>query len=196
MTDERCRPMLFNVSMVRAILDGRKTQTRRIASLVDGSGGGKCPYGGVGDRLWVREKWRAEELETGEDGVRFAADDGFSTIANSAIGAERWLAAWGGGRHGTNWRPSIFMPRWASRITLEVVDMNVERLHEISEDDAKAEGVYPCEHDAWFGGLKHVSAYGTLWEKINGKVCPWVLNPWVWAVTFKRVPQAEMVTTC
>lgn len=197
------RPILMSGPMVRAILDGRKTQTRRVVKPQPTFVNAEalyviqefpdephreidCPYGKVGDRLWVKETF-CTPFTIGAPGqgqkIRFRAshvEDGFTY----------------------KWRPSIFMPRWASRITLEIVSVRVERLQHISEEDAIAEGVEPlrklapqmphhwksyrlsgdgtfCEATAW-------DSYRTLWESINGNGS-WAANPWVWVVEFKRV---------
>jgi hypothetical protein len=197
--------------MVRAILDGRKTQTRRIIrddwwrclDPDDADGRAQaltmCPYGVPGDRLWVRETWRAEERASdGLDGVRFRADDAFAPIGCTLEAAEAWVAA-AKNRH-DEWRPSIFMPRWASRITLEVTAVRIERVQEISEVDAKAEGVTPFpydpEGDCWNAAQPeraHRTAFEFLWGAINGWECepkaraPWSSNPWVWVMEFRRV---------
>jgi len=187
------RPILFSGPMVRAILSGTKTQTRRkvvhighhdkvqwlIWDAAAGTGGWgvqrdgewfkvPCPYGVPGDRLWVRETWRVNGNEhdyaiAKRDGVFYRADEEWNTDVG--------------------WRPSIFMPRWASRITLEVVGVRVQRLQDISEDDAKAEGCIDGAFNAAFG------EYMELWDRINGKRfnCAWKDNPWVWAVEFRAV---------
>jgi hypothetical protein len=174
----RERGILFSGAMVSAILAGRKTQTRRTIKLQPSATDGMyadrykkserwawwlpdgrmlkpetfaCPYGEVGDRPWVRETWRTEERESDcVDGVRFAADDSFREIENTRSAADAWVEANDNGRHGTKWRPSIFMPRWASRLTLEVTDVRIQRLQDITEEDAKAEGVEPsfCQ-ESW-----------------------------------------------
>ena len=214
------RPILFSGPMIRALLAGEKTQTRRVMSpqpvfaqvhswrgktLHDGEArwwcwgrhvfgqvdcNGEdfqaafrplCPYGVPGDSLWVRETWRAEELEDGSDGVRYAADDAFLTIQPTPEAAAAWAAADDNGRHGESWRPSIFMPRWASRLLLQVADIRVQRVQAITEQDAWAEGVgdygFPRDRDQ------------VLWDQLNGKRpgCSWADDPWVWAVTFRRV---------
>src|SRR5690606_3684193 len=170
-----------------------------------------CPYGRPGDRLWVRESWQyANWTEEGEPYIRYAAAgaqelfdvgriphdwfdrlediwSGLSTEANYAIdnrAADR------------RWRPSIHMPRWASRITLEITDVRVERLRDISEADAQAEGVAldtePCDHprrscgDVGCLGPTHRAAFAELWMQING-AGSWDANPWVWVVSFRRV---------
>lgn len=211
------RPILFKAPMVRSILDGRKSQTRRVVrpqppSLEDiqkASGasfsicerspgvfaisgpvwavramGGevewRCPYGQSGDRLWVRETWYCDHCDIDTHGTKQrpeGCDDSYL-----------YYRATDGHRPGNFeadgpvWRPSIFMPRWASRILLEVVNVRVERLKAITEADAEAEGVERPECDRARG------AYATLWDKINRKSWPWVTNPWVWVVEFRRVP--------
>ncbi len=191
------RPILFSATMVRAILDGRKSQTRRIMkpqpdAVLDGEpywhiGGYRtrigarnpffCPYGQPGDdKLWVRETCRADELPSGLDGVRYLADDCFIPIENTEAASDAWcsLAAYGRrGRH-TKCRkvPAIHMPRWASRITLEVVGVRVERLGELSESDALHEGV------------ASKAEFIELWKKINGK---WEPEIWIWVLQFLKV---------
>lgn len=192
------RPILFSGEMVRAILDGRKTQTRRVIKLKTGDTFDehalkgaiqewrpmydevarkvvgktaaliRCPYGQPGDRLWVRETFADEGCRQDRDDCYYRAD-GESDLQ-------------GGG-----WTPSIHMPRWASRITLEIVSVRVERLREISEADAKAEG---CWYGKGGGEVDHAvlpeNHFPTLWESINGPGS-WGANPWVWVVEFKRV---------
>jgi hypothetical protein len=214
------KPILFSGEMVRAILEGRKSQTRRVvkvrgvsddvamwlhymARAVDM----ECPYGKPGDRLWVRETWRTEELESGLDGVRYAADDFFLPIENTMAASEAWGDAHfnkHGKSYGMAWRPSIYMPRWASRIMLEVVKVRVERVQEITRDDAKAEGVSKiwawnaernAKHPEHFRrGVfnPYVANYSVLWDEINAKRgFGWDVNPWVWVVEFKQVNGGE-----
>jgi hypothetical protein len=221
--------------MVRAILEGRKTQTRRIAKYqeafteMDGEtcawtgfmgwqrieavlapeNAGlntnpevRCPYGVPGDRLWVREAHAIMSTDPGTVSIAYRerlpagktladTDGGLDVInvsdpdawqwANSHINCERW-------------RPSIFMPRWASRITLDITDVRVQRVRSISEEDAIAEGVEPW-HEADLtntGDLREESqaykmGFADLWQGINGKGL-WDADPWVWALTFKQVP--------
>jgi len=201
-------PILFNTAMVNAILEGRKTQTRRVMKpqpfhnwtlatvLQDGQAVFDEPHGYdvhymkcpalPGDHLWVRETWRAEELEGGLDGIRYRADGEFRAIQNTRAASDKWMDA---ARTGDPWRPSIFMPRWASRITLEVTGVRAERVQSITEADAQHEGwdmsnlpeghCYDCTHHArdWFSEL---------WDSINAKRgYGWNLNPWVWMVEFK-----------
>jgi hypothetical protein len=178
------RPILFSGPMVRAILDGSKTQTRRTfkgttehkgpynpaymeAHQQANGWGSICPYGTPGDRLWVRETWAHERDGTGcpdDTGVLYRATD----------------PGWDDEGTGLRWRPSIFMPRIASRILLEITDVRVQRLQEISDEDARAEGYDRRSHAfprEWFA---------LLWERIHGPGS-WDANPWVWAITFRRI---------
>jgi len=170
------RPILFSAPMVRAILDGRKTQTRRVVKPQPNADNwtGKCRYGQRGDRLWVRETWQSLVIH-----------DGLSP-SDIPVGADiQYPATYDG------WvskrRPSIHMPRWASRITLEITGIRVERLQDISENDAVAEGV-----EFWTPTVdvdpvpSPRPAYRLLWESING-AGSWGLNPWVFVIEFKRV---------
>jgi len=199
------RPILFSGPMVRAILEGRKTQTRRVVKcnphkmayigidLKDmkptwaawnekqwnegGSQTAKCPYGQPGDRLWVRETFSAG-IDNGEHSVLYKAD------SVTGGGSEMVFA---------KWKPSIHMPRWASRILLEIVSVRVERLRCISPEDVVAEGI----KDSWQNGalaeyyqcqrgdiLK--ADFAKLWKSINGPVS-WEMDPWVWVVEFKML---------
>lgn len=193
------RPILFSGPMVRAILSGRKTQTRRVVKpifdvarvtygCIGGQGFGfifgnkvvRCPFGEIGDRMWGKET-HAPMLG---GGWVYAAD----------YSAERLKQKDGKGF----WKPSIFMRREASRISLEIVSVRVERLQDISEADAIAEGIerdaaefknYNAKDKAfpWIGGVgAAVISYRTLWESING-VGSWEANPWVWVVEFKKL---------
>jgi hypothetical protein len=195
------KPILFNAAMVRAILAGNKTQTRRIVKITSRTPGlaacllpidptwarsktavKLCPYGKPGDRLWVRETfygWRP----------RIYFSRGVSEGPYQAI----YKADWGLFINGVKWSPSIHMPRWASRITLEITDVRVQRLQEISEEDAKAEGI--CEFEGKPGvfdgggpamGLSACTAFMRLWDSINGNGA-WNANPWVWAVSFRML---------
>ncbi|GKO00143.1 hypothetical protein MS5797_40870 [Klebsiella pneumoniae] len=241
------RGMIFNSEMVRAILDGRKTQTRRIMKVQPESNQlglllitdstkhsdiGKyhwaesnatgnhvrsklfsSPFGAVGERIWVRETWATLGNEDGcyvdwEDNLckgdeRSAAriyrasceqrpgDYGLWSIPDDAY----WKPHTKEHKFEGAWRPSIHMPRWASRILLEITDVRVERLNAISEEDARAEGIIdggclncgepePCgcanpEPDA-------TDAFAYLWQSIYGQES-WNANPWVWVIEFKRV---------
>jgi hypothetical protein len=152
----------------------------------DGESGLKCPFGGPGDRLWVRETHAivprtAYRCSEGVQQVLRPDDD-----HDAAIFREGFDRSFGGIR----WRPSIHMPRWASRITLEITDVRVERLHEISEVDARAEGVETWAAGAMSpDGQRDYSAVGKfqmLWSSING-IDSWHANPCVWVITFERV---------
>jgi hypothetical protein len=208
------RPILFSAPMVRAILAGTKTQTRRVVKPQPSQGlsfvgriccsthkddEGKysfadrhpcsrqverirCPYGQPGDQLWVRETWRTSRsldhvkpsmLAPGAP-IQYEADqwnEGFGLLDKGSI------------------RQSIFMCRWMSRITLEITGIRVERLHDISEADARAEG---CTGDCPVGYIPAYQAgpcsyeYAQLWESIND-AGSWAANPFVWVITFKRL---------
>jgi len=172
------RPILFSGPMVRAILEGRKTQTRRVVKPqpahipgigtvlnIDTITGRACPYGNPGDRLWVREAWAHRRWMLGDASPN-------PTTVYRADGEDLKGCA--------RWRPSIHMPRWASRIALEVVSVRVERLQDISEEDAKAEGI-----DWVIGYRSRIPLFSALWERING-LGSWNANHWVWVVEFKR----------
>ncbi|GJK88478.1 MULTISPECIES: ASCH domain-containing protein [Citrobacter] len=206
------RGMIFNGEMVRAILDGRKTQTRRIVKvqpdtpefglrrIIESSIANEigmyfwsqedargikarskqfyCPYGDVGDRIWVRETFSPvpdHEEPAGCSALLYAAD--------------------GNGPYG-KWVPSIHMPRWASRILLEITGVHVELLNAIREEDAQAEGVAQLRGGFWQhyqpGWTQHqLSARGsfvTLWKSIYGEES-WHSNPWVWVIKFKRIEE-------
>lgn len=169
------RPILFSGEMVRAILDGRKTQTRRVMKHQNGAhlAFQKCPHGNPGDCLWVRESFRlsvpAHEGQTGYPIYRANFKD------DPILGI---------------WKPSIHMPRWASRITLEITGVRVERVRDISEEDAKAEGwprdqeLFPTVNTSYKANLW----FERLWDSINAeRGFGWDVNPWVWVLEFKRV---------
>ncbi|WP_395223915.1 hypothetical protein [Klebsiella pneumoniae] len=241
------RGMIFNGEMVRAILDGRKTQTRRIMKVqpsedftpmnmaletdykarwytpgvVDKDGylqpvskevfgvsneneGYSCPFGAVGDRIWVREAFRVHSRATDVATLVYKASERNSwteqthrvpvAVCNKPATPEKWT-------------PSLHMPRWASRILLEITDVRVEQLNAISPEDAESEGLertnftgfgdepglpsYP-EPDVYFDPLKKQwkeyppEAFAGLWESIYGEGS-WQANPWVWVISFKRV---------
>jgi hypothetical protein len=265
------RPILCNGPMVRAILNGSKTQTRRVVKpgpsqkwlsystlqrsprakpvMIDAKqwaqfahpkagltiNGMKyddwspltciaCPMGAPGDRLWVRETCRAVCLTGGKCGVRYMADDAFAEPNQNMTQWESWAdeEAWHKlhGYRGGNGLPvpSIHMPRWACRIVLEVVSVRVERLQDISEDDARAEGLKRLtkdrgvtykygmvdrdglpgnDDDGWHWKEWDVDsrvAFRKLWDSIYGT---WDANPWVWVVEFRRVDDNESeATTC
>jgi uncharacterized protein YhfF len=176
MTKER--PILFSAPMVRAILSGRKTQTRRRVKPQHGFSPSMrtaeycaqiSPYGAPGDRLWVRETFLHVADFHGKDVTWYRADD--DTFPGQ-------------------WKPSIFMPRAASRITLEVTGVRVERLNEMPPEDARSEGCGSAEIPWMSGPLASDpwrNTYAQLWESING-AGSWAANPWVWVIEFKRVP--------
>jgi hypothetical protein len=182
------RPILFTTPMVQSILDGRKTQTRRVMKIQpDGRGTRctnvyfedwhgrelKCPYGKIGDVLWVRETW--SKTDSGHIIYR-ATNKGFNPI----------------------WKPSIFMPKEACRIRLEITNIRVERLQDISEEDAIAEGIGAgFQMNAGWPDYQHIKngvcsltqdtaemSYASLWESINGNGS-WSKNPWVWVIEFR-----------
>ncbi|MFA5943227.1 MAG: hypothetical protein WC876_02035 [Candidatus Thermoplasmatota archaeon] len=188
------RPILFSAPMVRAILEGRKTQTRRIvkpqpppevgAVFLDECSEGLCcvGYRGPGQTEWVSGGWQPT-CPYGEDGrsadgepaTRLWVRETWAEIGPGII----YRASDEDHNPGQLWRPSIFMRRAASRIDLEVTGIRVERLQAISEADAKAEGVdsmpaLPARH-----------AFANLWNAINGKRASWDSNPWVWVVEFR-----------
>lgn len=213
------RPILFSAPMIRAILNGSKSQTRRVVKPqpsyqeIQGTYGGKmlgfpkrgggfwiypnakdhilseCPYGKIGDRLWCRETWRhqsyggirTEEGECGEIKVQYLADDDNRSVyaPNEYFMAEHKYRTF-------KWtkKPSIFMPRWASRITLEITGVRVERLQEISEEDVIAEGIAVAP-----AGEYGAAAFRSGWNSINGKRpgCDWQSNPFVWVLEFKKL---------
>ena len=187
----RERPILFQGAMVRALLAGTKTQTRRpVKCEVTDYGGALltakvCPYGQPGDRLWVRESWRT-----------VAPGAGYSHLATDGDGQYP-----PGPLRLHKWRPSIHMPRAACRLVLEITAVRVERLQDCSESDAKAEGIYE-----WMAGLARdpgvsvadvdeliahygtgpVAVYAALWDSMNG--CDaWAANPWVWVVELRPI---------
>lgn len=240
------RPILFKAEMVRALLDGRKTMTRRIVKPRKDPDIGcelaacniaaekpanlyrLCPYGAPEDRLWVRETW-VELLHTSpatdepipvsngdrliehatrrSDGkgwhydgtvvcykatsdVTFCDGHGFSAESGSADRDDL-----------PRWKSPIHMPRKYSRIDLEIVGVRIEKLHDITEDDAKAEGIEPKEwhwvphplkpvskpkFSGGWSACTHLKAFQNLWSKINGEDS-WAKNPWVWVISFKRI---------
>lgn len=213
------RPIIFSAPMVRAILCGQKTQTRRImkpqpdedgkvmvgqigtscgvAYVGNQRAGGlvtrvPCPYGQPSDRLWVREPW-------------VALDKNYHPVAtlwylNKMLGrGESFIPAYqadhqdpkgDGPAHPMPWRSSMFMPRWASRLTLEITEIRVQRVQEIDAEDCIAEGLKSRlrEHDA-VCDLR--DQYQALWDSLNAKKTPWESNPWVWAITFRLLLKEE-----
>lgn len=246
------RGMIFNGEMVRAILDGRKTQTRRIMKpqptpctlqkgghwwpsnvfktmlhieeeMQNGKGGwgglvgDACPFGKPGDRIWVRETYQGplfdyEHMEAYlEDSSKFEKPD-FCVYRADGKPAPEFCDA-DDNLH-CCWRPSIHMPRWASRILLEITDVRVERLNSISHEDAEREGIhievwdqtvaarnYAAEGEFfqfWSEDFPHYvnmndlyrASFQSLWKSIYGEES-WQANPWVWVIEFKRVEGSE-----
>jgi len=208
------RPILFSGEMIRAIIEGRKTQTRRVIKLRDfrpcynvpgsdwyfRSKNGiwsdvstsrlierYCPYGKPGDRLWVRETWQAlvptSILPIPNKFMK--TQPMVSVMAYKATERLRFERS-GGELFEGPWRPSIFMPRWASRILLEKTDTRVERLTDISKEDAKKKGAIPnTKYQSNFvPGQEYRFAFRDTWETINGSGS-WMINPWVWVIEFK-----------
>ena len=145
-----------------------------------------CPYGQLGDLLWVRETWRAEERPDGLDGVRYRADEAFESIANTREAAERWLEAYRGDER---WRPSIHMPRWASRLTLRLTDVRVERLQEITNEGVLAEGLgfvwgYTRAEPPRDGRARFAEFWNELYSDPKRS---WQADPWVWVLGFEAL---------
>jgi hypothetical protein len=185
------RPILFSGPMVRAILEGRKTQTRRIvkppfAGCLDSGLGANdklCPYGAPGDSLWVRENIRQSIQDP--DLMAYEVDD-----VLVLDGERNWPSA--GERKSI---PSIHMPRWASRIILEMESVRVERLQSITETGALAEGSMHWWNElshaerasVYRGGFGPVAAFECLWDSVYARKASWASNPWVWVVEFKPI---------
>jgi len=219
MTDER--PILFSAPMVRALLDGTKTQTRRVVRLAEGDvlhcvdghpwrsnlhGMRRvaCPYGAPGDRLWVKETWCAGAWFNPLTPTQIGLDSGYTRerVALKYLADDARRGPWREHDVEGKTRAPIHMPRWASRITLQVTDVRVQRVQTITDDDARAEGVERGEYQGqpmhWRNYLADSpvdwcrtprESFFTLWDSINGKRpgCAWGDNPWVWAITFERV---------
>lgn len=222
------RPIIFNDEMVRAILDGRKTQTRRLIKLdhergfqnpvIRGKNGAVssvscrlaptlCPLGQPGDRLWLRETWGVVSHALDDSGriIDWQPDRPATSIhempfgqgyySGHAIyrtdGAFTWGDDDGNGEHSC-WHPSIHMPRAASRILLEITSVRVERLNDISQADAIAEGMPPShpsidQVSRQFGYPDFSrSVFAQLWQRLYGEES-WQANPWVWVIEFKRI---------
>ena len=188
-------PILFSTEMVKAILDGRKTMTRRVVkpqpidhisevprSIQNENDWGKflweddegksnlkySPYGQIGDVLWVRETWSPMVIGGGKN---------FDSIVYKADGSEP---------SSVGWKPSIFMPRSASRLSLRITNIRVERLNEITEEDSEREGAYcTFQLDSPYGTSRK-TGFKILWESINGE-SSWEQNPWVWVIEFERI---------
>lgn len=190
--------------MVRAILEGRKTQTRRIAlartqnqaAIMDDMNGDDdgthekaawqrigCPYGKVADRLWVKETWKSDPAFGYPPHIKpTEIAEGTNILYRATLDPDHTKATWG------TWKPSLFMRRWMSRITLEITAIRVERLNEITEADAKAEGCDPglTGVKKCHGWTPYVLGYSLLWDSINGPDS-WQKNPFVWVIEFKPI---------
>lgn len=206
------RPILFGAPMVRAILEGRKTQTRRVvkdtglyaielhhgaetAARERAALATQCPYGQPGDRLWVRETWQGPLIDEELEEEFNQSPDHFKKPAFCVYRATDTLDAINADGEALGWLPSIHMPRWASRILLEITAVRVERLQDISESDARAEGIadggcLSCgEHEPCVCADPNPDArdsFCRLWQSINGSES-WHANPWVWVIEFKKV---------
>lgn len=216
------KPILFSAPMVRAIIDGRKTQTRRVVKPQPGfdayreswkwesrhasawwSGPrpvaaallgfrDQCPFGQPGDRLWVREPWGLCSYTDPTDFFRGRYRNDGTLLDYETV----YRADWGANQEACFWRPSIHLPRWFSRITLEVTEVRIERLHDIESASAEQEGVmvppvsYAVPEDPRVLEFERECAlldgFRALWESING-AGSWDADPWVWVVEFKRV---------
>lgn len=231
MSSPKERGIIFSGLLVMAIIEGRKTQTRRVIkpqplSMGEAEDGGerndlvlmngevrklhesrsrnkratgmitarpyRCPYSSIGDRLYVRETWVPKNW-TDAECVRAGCPDAATHPTETYLGTPTraiYRASYTEPQDAGPWKPSIFQPKWASRIMLEITDVRVQRLQDISGVDAVAEGVsteaeYELMH---YGGYKRAKAeFRALWDKINGAKHPWSANDWVWALTFKRV---------
>lgn len=201
------RPVIFSGPMVRAVLDDLKTNTRRVMNpqpILKGTAWewrglkwtdadrcpagtfesvlAHCPYGKPGDKLWVRECFDcfAADFSDAQCGITYRADNHSEYVRCLEWPQKVSLTP--------KWRPAIHMPRWASRILLEIEQVRVERVQEIGEEDALAEGVQ-VENPQARGYYGPRNAFKHLWDSINGKRegCAWKDNPWVWAISFKRI---------
>lgn len=226
------RPIMFSGPMVRAILDGRKTQTRRVVKPQPPGGveiarlGGdrlpstgepmkyhamtvgqaedtqwySSPYGVPGDRLWVRETWKAgcewdDEKPSEIDGthcdggdIYYPADGRF--LAHGYDGQTKDLGTAASADVFGKPRSPLYMPRWASRILLEVTDVRLERVQDISYHDVLAEGISTPNRESIEFALQAGQDFQALWDSINAKRGhSWESNPWVWVVEFKRIEQ-------
>lgn len=185
------RGMIFNDEMVRAILGGNKTQTRRI---VEEKFYGRavaaellakhCPYGQPGDRIWVRETYRVHGNATDVATLVYRA-----SVRNSWTEQTHRVPVEVCNKPvSEKWTPSIHMPRWASRILLEITDVRVERLHDMSEADAKAEGATPATYKITPSEAVYRVGFGDIWRSIYGQD-NWLSNPLVWVIEFKRIQE-------
>lgn len=193
------RPILFSGPMICSLFEDRKTMTRRAVKgmaldwitsgftpeFVADPANHLCPYGIPGDRLWVRETFAPG---IGPNGIVYRATLEKDGYPYEPLAPDEKIT----------WKPSIFMPRWASRITLEITNVRVEWLNDISEEDAKNEGIeqigglwknyLPEGVLGWTAIDDPRASFRTLWESINGPGS-WDANPWVWVVEFKRIEE-------
>jgi len=204
-------PIIFSGPMVRAILEDRKTQTRRVIkpqpkySFPKVQEVWNCPYGKPGDLIWVRETWATiwTEYEPDENQTIWDVPHRIEYKADTdAKYPGGWPSDSGDDPDCPKWHPSIHMPRCASRITLEITDVRVERVQEISPEDCEAEGItgktlaspmrgQPYEEYENEDGIIYTTpilAFAALWDSINLKRgYGWDKNPWVWVIAFKRI---------
>ncbi|WP_368876581.1 hypothetical protein [Proteus vulgaris] len=219
------RGIIFNAEMVRAILDGRKTQTRRIVKnimpdnamwlkkptktrsgttthVLDAPKHNLCPLGKIGDRLYVRETWSVVSHEFDDDGlmIDYVPDrptkavhempygHGYYTghVIYSADGDFTWSDDDGCIDGRSCWKPSIHMPRWASRITLEITDVRVERLKSAGDTEFKAEG-YPLERELTGGSMDPFCWFRNIWDSVSPTNFKYADNPWVWVIEFRML---------
>lgn len=196
------KPILFSGEMVRAILEGRKTQTRRPvkqAVVTDGLMHGivygtpaidltRCPFGVPGDRLWVRETHKLWDYSFEEILVEYRAIGTECVFRVAGSDKPTNLHTWPRSADAMpatrkHWRPSIHMPRWACRLTLKVTDVRVERIQDMSSVDAIQEGVYAVSPRETYLPIQR---FIPRWDAIYAKKAPWDTNPWVWVVSFER----------
>ena len=215
----KARPIIMDTESVNAILDGRKTQTRRVVKpqplwvgdpntpfkTNDANPKGiiKCPYGQIGDRLWVKETFLKYQLLLARKGNRHTPDyyeewydgefaykaDGYTTVESfkkdKIIMTDGCLDC---EVDGNKWKSPLCMPRSLSRLTIEITNIKVERLQDITEKDAIAEGVEPILVPPDGGSQPYIEGYAELWDKINAKRgYSWDSNPFVWVIEFKKV---------
>ncbi|MHB8155063.1 MAG: hypothetical protein ACYDFR_03295 [Candidatus Omnitrophota bacterium] len=211
-------PIIFSGEMVKAIIEDRKTQTRIVIkdlpcydqngykSLIK-----KCHYGQPGDRLWVKETWRvgawaeddgaiAVDYKAGDycrrEWIKVDNDELFTRLwqqstddASKALGVlERY--DWKPGESPCRWRPPIYMPRLAARFILEIVNIKIERLQDITVTECLKEGIHPCRPLDDFG--KERIIFKGVWDSINGQATSWDKNPWVWVIEFKNIEDKRM----
>ena len=189
------RPIIFSGEMVRAILDGRKAMTRRVIKYYQfdfrqaPATSTECPYGQPGDRLWVRETWSGPLYPQG-DRIFYKANgveddsgerDGWWFDIPGKKGEEEFIP-----NFKANWKSPLFMPRWASRILLEITAVRVERIKDIAGKDIEAEGI-PVDFTI-SGAFSALHKFHELWDSLNAKRgYGWDANPWVWVISFRRI---------